>query len=185
MCWTGSDLFLSSRREQARTDGDEPELPSSFSAAVPFASQVPFAFLLRGSRLVPLLSLGTSLHLCRSVDRAVFPSPACPVSDLPPAPVCLAVPFYLRSFVPVISSLPRELGLLLLGSASGLVLRFHRCSIFLLILSSCSASRPVSLLETFASHGANSQRRRCQYRVYFWRVQCSSSAALHFMVQLL
>jgi hypothetical protein len=42
-CWTGSDLFLSSRREQARTDGEEPELPSSFSAAVLLASQVPFA----------------------------------------------------------------------------------------------------------------------------------------------
>jgi hypothetical protein len=108
-CWTGSDLFLSSRREQVRTDGEEPELPSSFSAVVPFASHFPFAlfasrkparasaqsgrksspFLLRGSRLVPLLSLGANLHLCRSVDRAVFPSPACPVSDLPPAWCCV------------------------------------------------------------------------------------------------
>jgi hypothetical protein len=41
-CWTGSDLFLSSSREQAQTDGEEVELPSSFSAAVPFAGQVPF-----------------------------------------------------------------------------------------------------------------------------------------------
>jgi hypothetical protein len=80
-CWTGFDLFLSSRREQAQTAGEEPELPSSFSAAVPFTGQVPFALLLRGSRLVLLLSLGSSLHLCHSVDQAVFFSPACPVSD--------------------------------------------------------------------------------------------------------
>jgi hypothetical protein len=41
--WTGFELFLSSHREQAWTDGEEPELPSSVSAAVPFAGQVPFA----------------------------------------------------------------------------------------------------------------------------------------------
>jgi hypothetical protein len=127
--WTGFELFLSSHQEQARTDGEEPELPSSF-----------FAML--------LLSMGANLHLCRSLDLAVFPSPACPVADLSPAPVCHAVPFFLWSFIPVASILPRELGLLLLGSASGLVLQFHCCRIFLPILSSCSASRPVSPLAT-------------------------------------
>jgi hypothetical protein len=146
--WTGFELFLSSHQEQARTDGEEPELPSSLSAAVLFTGQVPFALLLRGSRLMLLLSMGANLHLCRSLDLAVFPSPACPVADLSPAPVCHAVPFFLWSFIPVASILPRELGLLLLGSASGLVLQFHCCRIFLPILSSCSASRPVSPLAT-------------------------------------
>jgi hypothetical protein len=150
-CWTGSDLFLSSRREQVRTDGEEPELPSSFSAVVPFASHFPFA-------------LFASRKPARASAQSGRKSSSLPLSGSS----CISF-----SRVPTVRF------------TSGLVLRFHRCSIFLLILSPCSASRPVSLLDTFASHGANSQRRRCLYRVYFWRVQCSSSAALHFMVQLL
>jgi hypothetical protein len=42
-------IFLPFRRERARSDGEKPELPVSFSAAVPFFGQVPFASCCEGA----------------------------------------------------------------------------------------------------------------------------------------
>jgi hypothetical protein len=189
-CWTGSDLFLSSRREQVRTDGEEPELPSSFSAVVPFASHFPFALFASrkparasaqsGRKSSPFFFEEAGSCLCSVWAQifALFASRKPARASAQSGRKSSSLPLSGSSCISF-SRVPS------VRFTSGLVLRFHRCSIFLLILSPCSASRPVSLLDTFASHGANSQRRRCLYRVYFWRVQCSSSAALHFMVQLL
>jgi hypothetical protein len=55
--------------------------------------------------------------------------------------------------------------------ASDLVLQFSCCLILLLILSSFSAGRPISLLEAFASHGADTQRHMCLCSKCFQRVQ--------------